>query len=768
MKLSHAKVQVDSTGIVERSQSKVMMNAVAFKILSSGLYSDKIGAVLREIGCNAADAHVMQGTPDRPIEIKLPTPLDPSFYIKDWGPGLSHDDVMQNYQTYFHSSKTSSNDVTGCFGLGSKSPYAYADQFTVKSAQDGVMRTYFCAFDETGVPTTSLVSESPAPDDWPHGVEVSLPVAASDQAQFAAKASEIFRWFRVPPTVRGGKVEPVTYEWKIGRFAKPNGYLVYPHLVMGNVAYRFDHNAVAHALAAHNREHYNSLLHWMWQEDIAFEVPIGTVDVTASRESIEYTPRTIKALLVLFAEEIEKIAAKVLGLIDATATWTTGTITSLITQLTEGGDLSVVKDLESLIAMSLPTDKSEIFSECLRGWVEVDGWDKLQREYTDAQKVPPHGTVWTWDSNNRDRRRTSVFNGTLAVDGKTIVLVNDAPKRAGDRIMEFMRSDKNIRLIVLVHRDAGEWQRIPPVLDANKIRVEYSLVSSLPLPPKKVRTAPVTPATRGDARKVDVIDFDKDITHIGFDPNDSMSVRDIPLHERLYVIRDAGGWGQRYINVGQRARFRNANTLYSALKTLRQKQFPVPQYLAVVTESRAKALKLEVAFGFESLDSWMKRVLDKDPRVDMFNKEVRLQQHVRFYSSDITNVTTSLFNVLRNNSRLWPSIEAALQGTTFLQELLAVAAEFDAAKNNIAMARQQNGQGHEEALRTLGYSGQNAKYEELNFNAKLTELQAKYRELDALGAQIPSHGGTYRFYLKALALAVTPDVSDTTLAVKEI
>ena len=138
MKLAYTDSHVlGSHGLTQTKEFSIRTSAHAFKLLSSGLYSDKISAVLREIGCNAMDAHVEEGTPDRPIEVKLPNRIDHQFYIKDWGPGLSHADIMELYTTYFASTKQTSNDLTGAFGLGSKSPFSYVDSFVVVSVHDG-------------------------------------------------------------------------------------------------------------------------------------------------------------------------------------------------------------------------------------------------------------------------------------------------------------------------------------------------------------------------------------------------------------------------------------------------------------------------------------------------------------------------------------------------------------------------------------------------------------------------------------------------------
>ena len=70
-----------------------------FNILRNQLYSNKPLAVLREITCNAQDANI-EAKSKRPIEIKLPTKLDPTLTIRDFGNGLSADDIKNLYCYY--------------------------------------------------------------------------------------------------------------------------------------------------------------------------------------------------------------------------------------------------------------------------------------------------------------------------------------------------------------------------------------------------------------------------------------------------------------------------------------------------------------------------------------------------------------------------------------------------------------------------------------------------------------------------------------------
>ena len=131
---------VESSGVSGESGFKLKSSKHAFQLLSSGLYTNKIQAVIRELSCNAADAHVLNSNQKTAFDVKLPNRLDSQFYVRDYGPGLSDDGVMNLYTTYFESTKSESNDFTGGFGVGSKSPFAYTDMFTVESIHTGVTR----------------------------------------------------------------------------------------------------------------------------------------------------------------------------------------------------------------------------------------------------------------------------------------------------------------------------------------------------------------------------------------------------------------------------------------------------------------------------------------------------------------------------------------------------------------------------------------------------------------------------------------------------
>ena len=61
MKLHSSTHTVEKSGNFEENQFSIEASAKAFMILSDGLYSNKILAVIRELSTNAYDSHVDAG-----------------------------------------------------------------------------------------------------------------------------------------------------------------------------------------------------------------------------------------------------------------------------------------------------------------------------------------------------------------------------------------------------------------------------------------------------------------------------------------------------------------------------------------------------------------------------------------------------------------------------------------------------------------------------------------------------------------------------------
>jgi hypothetical protein len=270
---------------------RIRNSAKAFSILSSGLYANKIRAIIRELSCNAYDSHVAAGKKNVPFDVHLPNSIQPHFSIRDYGVGLSHDQVINIYTTYFESTKTTSNEFIGALGLGSKSPFSYTDNFTVTAIKNGRKGIYTAFINDVGVPSIALMMEEDT--DEPSGVEVRFAVSShNDFSKFIQEASYVYQYFDLKPVITGHssfQFSTLSYESRDiipGVHALKGQYSSKSIAVMGNIAYPID------VPSNNNLDNLDNLLNCSLE--IQFE--IGELDFQASREGLSYIPSTVEAI----------------------------------------------------------------------------------------------------------------------------------------------------------------------------------------------------------------------------------------------------------------------------------------------------------------------------------------------------------------------------------------------------------------------------------------------------------------------------------------
>jgi hypothetical protein len=279
------------SNVAEIGEFRIRNSAKAFSILSSGLYANKVRAIIRELSCNAVDSHVAAGKADTPFDVHLPNALEPHFAIRDYGTGLTHEQVTSIYTTYFESTKTGSNAFIGALGLGSKSPFSYTDNFTVTAIKDGQKGIYSAFINGEGVPSIALMMMEVT--DEPAGVEVKFSVNDRyDFDKFRQEARQVYTHFSLKPVVSGNndfRFDLIEYESRdiiAGVHAVKGGRG--STAVMGNIAYPIDIPAADQSIDADVRALLGCGL------EIHFG--IGELDFQASREGLSYIPSTIAAI----------------------------------------------------------------------------------------------------------------------------------------------------------------------------------------------------------------------------------------------------------------------------------------------------------------------------------------------------------------------------------------------------------------------------------------------------------------------------------------
>lgn len=299
-----AEIQSNLAGTGEHGTFSVDTDSLG-KIMSvlTNLYSDPEMAVAREYGTNALDSQLeaqatIPGYVWRPVEVTTPSHFTKTYTIRDFGLGMTVDDIRETYSKYGKSTKEASNNVTGMLGLGSKSALTYTNSFTIIGYKNGVKTTALISKNEEGVPEFQIVDTVATTE--PNGVEISIPVR--DRNSFEEKTQKLLRWWpdnsvlvngRVPAKHGYTKVKDTAVSYRVA--GKPvvgtaevylidnkNGYSYdtpTSYVVMGHVPYAVDHEHVPDVLT-------NARLGF-----VAF-VPMGAVAFPPNREHLMYTATT--------------------------------------------------------------------------------------------------------------------------------------------------------------------------------------------------------------------------------------------------------------------------------------------------------------------------------------------------------------------------------------------------------------------------------------------------------------------------------------------
>ena len=457
---------IERTGVASDGAFRINFNAKMARILSDGIYTNKPQAICRELGCNALDSHVMAGKPHLPIEIHMPTELEPFFHVRDFGLGLDHDEVLNIFTVYGESTKTGTNEAVGQLGLGSKVPFAYCDAFDVVARKNGVERHYSMYKNETGLPSCALLLETLT--DQCNGVTVKLPVPRRDFQEFHESARRVFRWFDVRPVFTGISnlaLLPIEYEfqgngWGVLKGGLSHGYSRQQSLaLMGPVAYPIDIQSIKGVAG-------NKGITELVNLPLVLTFNIGDLYMAVSREALSYDDRTQKALLdrlVQVHQELgQQLGTRISGaptLWDAHLAWTNtfgnnGTYSYQLRHLYSGSNGIKWKDkLVKGLDMSIPI--SDLYGDSAAGQVAImrlfPGYRKTQGQ----------------------RIYDDIF---IPAASRTVIVFDDLEKGASSRILKLAEDHgNNINVFGFPPSSTKTWAEMELILNGAPVVMASSL-----------------------------------------------------------------------------------------------------------------------------------------------------------------------------------------------------------------------------------------------------------------------------------------------------
>lgn len=214
-------------------------------------------------------------------------------------------------------------------GIGSKSPFALTDTFTVISNHSG-NQIIATAYLDGGVPNLAIISESPT--DQPNGTTVSIPVADPDSQSFLQKeAHKLFKYWSVKPTITLGEANPfdqldyqledATKPYYISTFYlydEPEARHLLRTVVVGMFEYQIPESLARRIDSTYKHELPNLIkqldFKGRYRTAFTFVLPANSLELSPSRETVEDTPANAAVVFEAFKSASNDIVKDILNL----------------------------------------------------------------------------------------------------------------------------------------------------------------------------------------------------------------------------------------------------------------------------------------------------------------------------------------------------------------------------------------------------------------------------------------------------------------------
>lgn len=292
---------VESYGVVENQVGIDAMNVdFLATLLTSNLYSNPLHSFLRETIANAWDSHVEANNTDTPVILLIEetdkeegsylNSYTPQFSyrlsIRDFGTGLSKERFENIYRNIGSSTKRDSNDYIGAFGIGRFSALACKNQVNITSFYNGKRYNYLMYKNGGKI---NIDQMSVTEGDFKNGLEVSIENYKTKNSILKEAILQLQFFKKLYIEYKGS--EPDFKEF-IGKFNNRKCFsynnfafmmvsdLSGNYIKMGSVLYKVDNSKIVHLRSGY----------------ACINVPIGSIDITPNRETVQYTEKTIDTI----------------------------------------------------------------------------------------------------------------------------------------------------------------------------------------------------------------------------------------------------------------------------------------------------------------------------------------------------------------------------------------------------------------------------------------------------------------------------------------
>lgn len=335
-----------------------------FDVLRNKIYSDPIASIVQEIISNARDAH-REINSQKPIDVEISRNF---FSVRDYGLGISPERMENIFLKYLATTKKGDDKQTGGFGLGAKTPFAYADSFEITTIFEGTKYQYLASIGGEVASGEVILLGNEATTE-PNGTKIKVPLKYDGPSLFRARFDKFSEHFNYPINFSDSsyRVENKSLPGVVTKSAfNQRNYNTPNYLVMDGIYYPMDNTALSEIV--HGTKNVK-LKAFLSHYNVVLNFDSRSLDVSVNRELLRYTPRTKASISDKLIEFIEDEDLKASKLIDSL----------------EPGDF--IKNSKSLIESNLGYyfhvyPNQEYFRSSINGYFVYDGSKSFANYYS--------------------------------------------------------------------------------------------------------------------------------------------------------------------------------------------------------------------------------------------------------------------------------------------------------------------------------------------------------------------------------------------------
>lgn len=310
------QVKEVTTNLNNSQKMVINVSSQAIRQRLVNMYSKPHSAIVRELCSNCVDIHIKTNNYN-PYIIKKPSALDPVLIFRDFGSGLSPEDIHKYLNSLYSTTKSNTNKEVGGFGLGSKSPFALVSTFTLNSYIDGIKHTCLWFKDEEDIPVLNVLSSTPTKES--NGLEyiITLPNEHHDLINFSIDYMTEFFPVKAIICYDYNKIDEGTIPSKYILKETDDYFIIKDRdLLLQKVTgsmYNSNNILISIGGVLYTFNRYMPFTNHFIPSNIIYKMPIGSIDLPDTREQIQHSNHNTNFI----SSKIKDIATKYSNAVEA-------------------------------------------------------------------------------------------------------------------------------------------------------------------------------------------------------------------------------------------------------------------------------------------------------------------------------------------------------------------------------------------------------------------------------------------------------------------